>query len=204
MDEILPAAKTGAPKTRVKLVHGDLKPVSHVWEMYYILTSPKLNVLIDDDGVAKICDFGLLRLVRDSAPTGMTTTSSHTGTTRYLSYELVSEDDDEDPKPTTASDVWALACIGFEVGYSALLLIISPNARSVHLLETTACKDPGFKTKCCLQDNGSHSKWLPSCNSPVKVYWCYFGALEPFRGVLEPGTIQTSRSSGCLPIFGRQ
>jgi serine/threonine protein kinase len=71
-------------------------------------------VLVDDDGVAKICDFGLLRLVRESAPTGMTTSSSHTGTTRYLSYEMIS-DDDNDPKPTTASDVYALACIGMEV-----------------------------------------------------------------------------------------
>jgi serine/threonine protein kinase len=71
-------------------------------------------VLVDDDGVAKICDFGLLRLVRESAPTGMTTSSSHTGTTRYLSYEMISDDDD-DPKPTTASDVYALACIGMEV-----------------------------------------------------------------------------------------
>jgi serine/threonine protein kinase len=71
-------------------------------------------VLVDDDGVAKICDFGLLRLVRESAPTGMTTSSSHTGTTRYLSYEMIS-DDDNDPKLTTASDVYALACIGMEV-----------------------------------------------------------------------------------------
>lgn len=71
-------------------------------------------MLVDDDGVAKICDFGLLRLVRESAPTGMTTSSSHTGTTRYLSYEMISDDDD-DPKPTTASDVYALACIGMEV-----------------------------------------------------------------------------------------
>lgn len=144
------------PQCEIKLVHGDLKPVSHIWKRYHILTPPKLNVLIDDDGVAKICDFGLLRLVRDSAPTGMTTTSSHTGTTRYLSYELVSEDDNDDPKPTTASDVWALACIGWEVGYSVLPLIISPNTRSVHILETTTCKYSGFKTKCCLQDNGGH------------------------------------------------
>jgi serine/threonine protein kinase len=79
------------------------------------MTPPQLNVLVDDNGVAKICDFGLLRLVRESAPTGMTTTSSHTGTTRYLSYELVSDGDDDDPKPTTASDVYALACIGMQV-----------------------------------------------------------------------------------------
>jgi len=39
---------------KIKLIHGDLKP---------------LNVLVDDNGVARICDFGLLRLVREYAPT---------------------------------------------------------------------------------------------------------------------------------------
>ncbi len=76
---------------------------------------PQFNVLVDDDGGAKICGFSLLRLIRESAPTGMTTTSSHTGTPRYLSYELASDDEDYDPKPTTASDVYALACVGMEV-----------------------------------------------------------------------------------------
>ena len=54
----------------------------------------------------------------------MTTTSNHTATIRYLSFDLVSYDDDDDPRPTTASDVWALACIGWEVGYFVLPLII--------------------------------------------------------------------------------
>jgi serine/threonine protein kinase len=43
----------------------------------------------------------------------MTTSSEHTGTERYLSYELVTLRDEG--KPTTASDVWALACVGLEV-----------------------------------------------------------------------------------------
>jgi serine/threonine protein kinase len=74
------------------------------------------NVLVDDDCVAKVCDFGLLRLFRESAPTGMTTGSSHNGTPRYLSYELVSANNEDDPKPTTESDIYALACIGMQVG----------------------------------------------------------------------------------------
>jgi serine/threonine protein kinase len=72
-------------------------------------------VLIDDDGVAKINDFALVRLIRKHGNTGMTTTSSHTGTVRYLSYELVAYEGDDDPKPTIGSDIWALACIGIEV-----------------------------------------------------------------------------------------
>jgi serine/threonine protein kinase len=109
---------------------------------------PQLNVLVDDDGSAKICDFGLLRLVRESAPTGMTTKSSHTGTTRYLSYELVSGEDDYDGKPTTASDVYALACIGMEVcTFLSLCDPPSPIQFSVHLPKTTACKYSRFKTQ---------------------------------------------------------
>jgi serine/threonine protein kinase len=103
------------------LVHGDLKPVSHIQEKWHTMTLPWSNVLIVHDGIAKLSDFGL-RLVWDSTPTGMTTTSSHTGTARYLSYELVSNGDDSDSKQTTASDVYALACIGFEVSPFPLYL----------------------------------------------------------------------------------
>jgi serine/threonine protein kinase len=79
------------------------------------------KVLIDDHGIARINDFALVRLIQEHGHTGMTTASSHTGTVRYLSYELVAcgdddGDDNDDPKPTTASDIWALACIGIEVG----------------------------------------------------------------------------------------
>jgi hypothetical protein len=43
----------------------------------------------------------------------MTTTTAHTGTARYLAYELI--ESDEEPLPTTASDVHALGCVGMEV-----------------------------------------------------------------------------------------
>jgi serine/threonine protein kinase len=43
----------------------------------------------------------------------MTTTTAHTGTARYLAYELIASD--EEPRPTTASDVHALGCVGMEV-----------------------------------------------------------------------------------------
>lgn len=93
------------------VVHGDLKPVGDVHSPLLLLTFDQSNVLIDSNGQAKLCDFGLLRLVYDE-PTGMTTTASHSGTPRYLSYELVK---DEFPKATAASDIHALACVGMEV-----------------------------------------------------------------------------------------
>lgn len=44
----------------------------------------------------------------------MTTTSEHTGTARYLAPELASND--AAVYPTTSSDVYALGCLGLEVG----------------------------------------------------------------------------------------
>ncbi|KAG8815042.1 hypothetical protein FRC17_000878 [Serendipita sp. 399] len=85
---------------RARIIHGDLKPA---------------NILIDDDGRARLCDFGLIRLIpKNGESTGLTTTTVHTGTVRYLSRELIMS---EDPKPTTESDCHALGCIGFEFAY---------------------------------------------------------------------------------------
>ncbi|KIM28485.1 hypothetical protein M408DRAFT_69893, partial [Serendipita vermifera MAFF 305830] len=79
------------------LIHGDLKP---------------RNVLIDEGGCAQLCDFGLSRIFLEEGSSGMTTTSIHTGTERYLAYELVVSGDEA--HPTTASDIHAMGCIGLE------------------------------------------------------------------------------------------
>lgn len=77
-------------------------------------------MLVNRDGVAQLCDFGLVRLIHDQMATGLTTTTGHTGTARYLSLELVDGDDGTIPSP--ASDIWALGCVGLEVSSLHCLL----------------------------------------------------------------------------------
>lgn len=113
-----------------QIVHGDMKPP---------------NVLIADDGRPMICDLGLARLIVDgsqpsSSPLecrgyehwawmgGINTTSAHTGTPRYLAPEQV--DLNRPSQPTTATDVYAVACIGFEFIY-----LVVPYAHREHNLQ---------------------------------------------------------------------
>ncbi|KAG8807742.1 hypothetical protein FRC17_004283, partial [Serendipita sp. 399] len=77
-------------------------------------TLPSANILIDDNGEARLCDFGLVRYVQETG-TGTTTTTAHTGTARYLAQELVAPG--SDPKPTTKTDCHALGCIALEFAY---------------------------------------------------------------------------------------
>jgi serine/threonine protein kinase len=57
----------------------------------------------------------LIRIFLDEGSSGMTTTTHHTGTERYLAYELVMAG--EDARPTTFSDIYAVGCIGLEVSH---------------------------------------------------------------------------------------
>ena len=68
-------------------------------------------MLVNDCGEAMLCDFGLSKLIAED-PSGLTTTKSIKGSTRYLSPELVLE---EDPQHTLESDVWAWGCLLLEV-----------------------------------------------------------------------------------------
>ncbi|PVF94194.1 kinase-like protein [Serendipita vermifera] len=76
------------------IVHGDIKPA---------------NILIDQYGVPKLCDFGLSSILWEGA-SGHTTTTAHTGTERYLAPELVVSVG----RPTRESDVYAMGCVGLK------------------------------------------------------------------------------------------
>lgn len=71
------------------------------------------NVLIDDYANAILCDLGLASVAGEAqASSGLTTSRSLKGSTRYMSPELLME---KETKQTLASDVWAWACTVFQV-----------------------------------------------------------------------------------------
>ncbi|KAG8948916.1 hypothetical protein FRC03_000538 [Tulasnella sp. 419] len=74
----------------IPIVHGDLKAE---------------NVLVDAEGRASLCDFGMSQFIDEATRiTGFTTTHANAGgTDRFLSPELLSDE----PK-TVATDIWAL------------------------------------------------------------------------------------------------
>lgn len=76
--------------------------------------------MIDRENRAKVCDFGLTTFIHEHLEEAMTTIASSTGTVRYLAHELV--DSDEDQPPTTASDIYAVGCIGLEVRLLSFML----------------------------------------------------------------------------------
>lgn len=84
-----------------------------------LLTSDhQTNILISDSGDACLCDFGLSRVIkREGGPSGFTT-SNFAGSVRYMAPELFRESEDEECMPivNTATDIYAVGCIGLEVG----------------------------------------------------------------------------------------
>jgi len=95
------------------------------------------NILIGTNRTPMICDFGIVRIFLEEGSTGMTTTSEHTGTDRYLAYELVISD--EAVMPTMASDVYAVGCLGLEVRAFRLSLPRELSFVPVYLPGTTVC-----------------------------------------------------------------
>jgi serine/threonine protein kinase len=70
---------------------------------------------VDENGVAKLCDFGLVRLVDWGGPAGMTTTSPYTGTARYKAPELFVSVENRHPVATFEGDIYSVGCIMLEV-----------------------------------------------------------------------------------------
>ena len=77
----------------------------------------KLNILIDQDGRARLADFGLLTIVIDPTYHTSSTTLKNSGTTRWMSPELLDPDlfGLGDSRPTKHSDCYALGMVILEV-----------------------------------------------------------------------------------------
>ena len=102
------------------MIHGDLKGV---WIRVLIAIPPpkapfiKLNILIGQDGRARLADFGLLIIVSDSTYHTSLSTSNSAGTTRWMSPELLDPDQfgHGDGQVTKESDCYALGMVILEV-----------------------------------------------------------------------------------------
>ncbi|KAF9784386.1 kinase-like domain-containing protein [Thelephora terrestris] len=84
------------------MVHGDLKGA---------------NILVDDNGRARIADFGLLTVVSDPAYATASSSVATAGTLPWMSPELLAPEDFglKDSRPTKESDCYALGMVILEV-----------------------------------------------------------------------------------------
>jgi len=106
-------------------VHRDIKPG---------------NVLIDERGVVKLCDFGLARLLSASSNNAQT----HAGTPYYMSPEQIIHS-----RASEKSDAWALGCLAYE-----LCTLRPPFTANNHLALARAIEKGEFDDSSIINDYG--------------------------------------------------
>lgn len=105
------------------IVHSDLNPVSterafglsHAPTYFFV----QGNVLVDDDGTARLGDFGITAIITDpSVVEPGSTTTSKPGVVRYMAPELLNPTQFNlaNKNPTKESDVYSFALTTYEVG----------------------------------------------------------------------------------------
>ena len=72
-----------------------------------------LNILLDINYCAKICDFGLAKIKLETSSSS-TKSNKASGTTRWMAPELLSMEDDA-PSPTKASDIYSYGMVLWEI-----------------------------------------------------------------------------------------
>ncbi|KAG8915606.1 hypothetical protein FRC02_004423, partial [Tulasnella sp. 418] len=110
------------------LVHGDIKGD---------------NVLVNGDGIASLCDFGMAKFIDDALHiTGLTTTGlGGGGTPRCLCPELL------DDKPRTKmSDIWAFGCTAIQImtDQAPYADVVSSHAVPKYVIQGRSPLAPGY------------------------------------------------------------
>ena len=77
----------------------------------------KSNILIDSGFSARIADFGLTSVLRNHSLSMTITAPAGLGTLRWMAPELF----EDDPRPSKASDIYALGMVTYEVGPHCVL-----------------------------------------------------------------------------------
>jgi len=101
------------------MVHGDLKGVSfrRLRPLFYLTQfTPKVNVLVDQAGRARLADFGLLTILSDPANMVSSSSCNQSGTVRWMGPELLdpTQFGRKNSRPTKSSDCYALGMVIYE------------------------------------------------------------------------------------------
>ncbi|KAG6830263.1 hypothetical protein H0H87_008653 [Tephrocybe sp. NHM501043] len=94
------------------IIHGDLKGVRNV-AIFFV----KPNILVNELGRACLADFGLSSISDKEilAWTSYSSAASKGGTVRWQAPELFDPEGDEEKRNTEASDMYAWACVAYEI-----------------------------------------------------------------------------------------
>jgi len=79
------------------VIHGDIKP----------------NVLVNSEGHAMLCDFGLAMILQEVSTHPRT--GSRYSTPRFSAPELIEDTGDNPPPRTKFTDMWAFGCTGMQI-----------------------------------------------------------------------------------------
>ncbi|KAG8742757.1 hypothetical protein FRC10_000924 [Ceratobasidium sp. 414] len=95
---------------------GTLKGLTHMHELSIVHGDLKsVNVLVTENGIAKICDFGHSRYIdgcHQDQFSSSDASSNFQATMRYMCPEFFRE---RKAKPTIPSDMWAFGCLALEI-----------------------------------------------------------------------------------------
>jgi serine/threonine protein kinase len=86
------------------------------------------NILVNDSCRACLTDFGVSNILAHTVTVPVALSTYPSGTMRWMAPELISADpEDQGGEPTTASDIYALSMVFWEVKYNPFF---SPTAGS--------------------------------------------------------------------------